>query len=428
MPKSDFHVNTLKAVAACILAAFLPAAALANTLVLDESQDKPEPSIILIPYLFYTPVMGLGAGVAGGVTCAPQPQMSLGGTYLESDNGATIWFLMANKVQFRPFRRMFFDFQGSVGNYPELTAYTGMNPDFPGERAGSNESSEDNYTVGPGRDDWMDIKFEYVVPIGYGKDHPLATYVLRRGQLLEGASGGEVWNPLKSGRTFARLKPFYRSARFDDRQNIGEFETNGLALQFEYDNRDFPANPERGSIQSLSLDRDFGWFKSRNTWTTLKFDASKYLAFKGPRIFRQNVLALNFWTADTPTWDVRDGVIENRPPYYLGASLGGMYRMRAYPFYRYNDKSAIYYGAEYRAMLRGLTVKTRYLDVDWWQVVGFGEVGRVAPTWNLQTLHQDMKWDLGLGLRAMVSRVVVRADAAANNDSWGLWFMADHPF
>lgn len=409
-------------------AATVPFDAKANFLIIDESQEKPEPGILVIPYFFYTPIMGWGVGLGGGVTGTPQPQMSLGGTYLESNNDARIWFLMANKVQFRPFRRMFFDFQGSVGEYAELTAYAGSNPAFPGERPGSNESSEDNYIVAPGRDDWMDIKFEYVLPIGHGRRRALNTYVLRDGLLIEGASGGEGWNPLRSGRTYVRLKPFYRSARFDDRENFGEFETNGLGLQLEYDNRDFPSNPARGSYQSLSVDRDFGWFKSSDTWTTIKFDATKYFAFTPPRFLRQQVVALNFWTVDTPSWETRSSGIDHRPPYYLGASLGGMYRLRAYPFYRYNSKSAIYYGAEYRAMLRGLAVKTRWIDIDWWQLAAFGEAGRVAPSWSLKTLHQDMKWDLGLGLRAMVSHVVVRADAAANNDSWGLWFMVDHPF
>ncbi len=74
-------------------------------------------------------------------------------------------------------------------------------------------------------------------------------------------------------------------------------------------------------------------------------------------------LALDFWTADTPTWknQITGGktTIRNRPPYYMGATLGGLYRMRVYSRYRYSDKAAIYYSAELR--LLGATLSGRSL-------------------------------------------------------------------
>jgi hypothetical protein len=107
--------------------------------------------------------------------------------------------------------------------------------------------------------------------------------------------------------------------------------------------------------------------------------------------------------------------------------------MRAYPFSRFNDRSAIYYGAEYRYMPRWNPWKDirwidRWLDIDWWQFVPFVEAGRVAPNWNLGTLHEDMKWDVGLGVRFMAKKTVVRFDVAASEDTTGFWAMFSQPF
>ena len=56
----------------------------------------------------------------------------------------------------------------------------------------------------------------------------------------------------------------------------------------------------------------------------------------------QQVLAFNFWTADT--------LSEAPPPHYYGVTLGGLYRLRAYPIERFHDNSAIYYSAEFRTI------------------------------------------------------------------------------
>ena len=65
--------------------------------------------------------------------------------------------------------------------------------------------------------------------------------------------------------------------------------------------------------------------------------------------FRQCVLALDFWTAYSPTWDVQaDGTIAHRPPAFPAPRLGGLFRMRAYPSQRFSDKAAVYYAAELR--------------------------------------------------------------------------------
>jgi hypothetical protein len=116
----------------------------------------------------------------------------------------------------------------------------------------------------------------------------------------------------------------------------------------------------------------------------------------------------------------------------MGAKLGGIYRLRAYPDVRFNDKAAIYYSAEYRFMPHanplGDVSLLRRFDIKWWQFVGFVEFGRVAPAWNVRTLHTHMQHSLGIGVRAMALRSIVRLDAAFSDESWQIYAMVGHPF
>jgi hypothetical protein len=70
----------------------------------------------------------------------------------------------------------------------------------------------------------------------------------------------------------------------------------------------------------------------------------------------------------------------------------------------------------------------KYLGIEWWQWVPFVEVGRVAPSWDIGTLHSSMKWDVGLGIRAMAKGIVVRVDGAGSPEGWAVQMMVGHPF
>ena len=62
------------------------------------------------------------------------------------------------------------------------------------------------------------------------------------------------------------------------------------------------------------------------------------------------------------------------------------------------------------------------LKIRWWQIVGLMEVGRVAPSWDLSTLHSDMKYDFGVGLRGMFHSSVGRLDVVVSEE--GFFFTA----
>jgi hypothetical protein len=124
--------------------------------------------------------------------------------------------------------------------------------------------------------------------------------------------------------------------------------------------------------------------------------------------------------------------LSGKPPSFAGAAMGGLFRMRGYRPARFNDQAAIYYAAELRLIPEwNPLAKISFLEsleIDWIQFVPFVEVGRVADSWSISELHSDMKWDVGLGLRAMAKRLVVRVDAAVSEEDFGVQMMVGLPF
>jgi hypothetical protein len=106
--------------------------------------------------------------------------------------------------------------------------------------------------------------------------------------------------------------------------------------------------------------------------------------------------------------------------------------MRAFPPNRFSDKAAICYTAEYRFIPDWNPARSiswlDWLRIKWIQGVGFAEVGRVAPSWRLDELHRDMKWDVGVGLRVWGRDTVARADIAFAEETVGIQVMIGHPF
>ena len=89
----------------------------------------------------------------------------------------------------KPFRsdRLFFDSIVSIGYFKNTDAYVDGNPDFPGQRAGSHDSDVDNFITGEGGDSDHPLRFNYLLPIGSGRDRILPAYQLNEGMLTGGA-------------------------------------------------------------------------------------------------------------------------------------------------------------------------------------------------------------------------------------------------
>jgi len=167
------------------------------------------------------------------------------------------------------------------------------------------------------------------------------------------------------------------------------------------------------------------------------FEFSKYVSLGASEKFRRNMLAFDFWTSNAFSWNrtsIQDGQIVNqRPPAYLGSTLGGLWRMRGYPTSRFNDKAAVYYAIEHRLIpqwnpFTNIEWIQEHLGIEWWQWVMFVEAGRVAPAWSVSKLHSAMKWDAGIGVRAMAKGIVVRVDMAGSREGMGVSMMVGQPF
>jgi len=100
--------------------------------------------------------------------------------------------------------------------------------------------------------------------------------------------------------------------------------------------------------------------------------------------------------------------------------------------YRFHDKAAIYGAFEYRYTLKYNPIADvnwlKFLKLDWFQLVGFVEAGRVSPHLTLDTLWQDYHYDYGVSLRAMMSGLVVRTELANSKEGANFWVMIDQPF
>ena len=313
----------------------------------------------------------------------------------------------------------------SVGYFGDIEAYVDGNPDFADERAGSNDSDADDFITGSGWDTYFRFRFKYLLPIGSAREQVTPAYQFSEGLLTDGASGAAAWNPLTSGQTFLELRPFYRTQNIENDDLDEEQSTNGLELSIFWDNRDYPGNPSRGNAVSLRAARDWGFADSSASWTNFSAEYDQYFPLGEIKGFRQSVLAVDVWTSYSPTWDVQpDGAIEHRPPAFSGAHLGGLLRMRAYPSQRFSDKAAVYYAAELRMIpewnfFDRFTWLQERIGVEWMQFVGFAEVGRVAPTFNVRTLHEDMQWDAGVGLRVWAKGLIGRVDVAYSDEGAG---------
>jgi hypothetical protein len=386
-----------------------------------------------LPYAFYNENFGFAGGFVYGKVGKPQKQAFMLATGIVGTKGG-MGFLVGRDIQMPLIDRLFLDPIVSVGYFSDNESYIDGNPDFPNERAGSNDSDEDNFVEGDGWDNFFRLKFKYLLPIGNGRDDIISTVKIKDGLPISNPKGGTSLNPFKSGRSYLEMRPFYRSQEIDGEDVDATVKTNGLDFSLFWDNRDFAANPSKGFGFRGKVSRDFGWFNSSNSWTNVEGELDIYFPFKVGDWLRQGVVALNHWTSYSPTWEVEsDETISNRPPAYTGSTLGGLWRMRGVPTQRFNDRAAAYYAAELRLIPEWNPFDNwprvqKYVGIQWLQFVPFVEIGRVAEDWNFSDLHSDMKWCAGFGVRAWAQGIVIRIDTAYSDEGVGLQMMIAQPF
>ena len=413
-----------------------------NSIMLEDSisSEKSHITVSALPFVLYSEIFGWATGGFVGVQGISQRNMSLYMGGLVSTNGTKYGFLQIREFYLPFYPRLYIAPDILGGYFGVLNVYKDnplapMDPNKP--RAGSNESDENDYMEVSGYDQWYELKFRLLLPIGHGKDQIYFKPILKDGILASGEMGGTDWNPFKSGRTFLEVKPFYRKRV--------AFATNGIDFSVTRENTDYYVNPTRGSFQKFSFRRDFGWFDTFAPWSVIETDLRWYFPiheYLFGKSSKPKVLAVNFWTVNTLTWDSYDvaGIdpmgneikMFHRPPPYTGAYLGGRYRLRSFYEGRFNDRAAIYYGAEYRQIIDwnpfDYWAFTRKLNVDWLEFAVFAELGRVAPEWEISTLHTDMKWSAGAGMRMFMNNIILRLDYAQGTEGSFIQMYVGHAF
>ena len=419
----------------CFAVLFVCSPVWSQEILRNEEESEAAPDRLLIPFAFYNDTIGLAVGLTYAGRGLLQPQTTFWSTAVVADSGTQFLFFGARDFRTSFADRLLYDVRFAIGDFSEIDVYADGNPDFPDEIAGSNDSDPDNFIQSEGTDGAFDVELRYLLPLGAGREQNEFDVVLRDGLVVAGGRVPKVWNPLKSGLTTIKLRPFYRSQDTDSDLGDAELTTAFVAFSLEYDNTDFSVNPSRGSRQEVSVSRDWGAFDSSGPWTAIAFELSKFVSLGETDKARSRVLALNFWLIDTPTWNSGSEARGfHRPPPYAGASLGGLRRMRGYPEGRFNSRSAVYYTAEYRYIphwnrpSEWAILKRFNIDLDWLQLVGFAELGRVADEFDLSELHSDMQWSGGVGIRAFANHLIVRAEVAASDEDAILVMSINQPF
>ncbi|NOI73647.1 BamA/TamA family outer membrane protein [Vibrio owensii] len=368
-----------------------------------------------VPFYFSTETMGSTIGLAGVAKGVGQPQAALFGMGLYSEKDSYVGFLSAFNYALSP--NLLFSTQMYQARFND-------NPYYLGDQ-GSNNSSTEDKTVTNGDEENYKLEFKYLLPWGNVREHGL----LGAFQPLRDVSFA---SPVDSGVSSIIFTPFYSSRELDIYNDKKE-EATGFSLTFDWDNRDSVRNTTRGSHTSFDLTTGAESLQSEDLWLKWEFQNSQYYSL-GPLgdWFDQQVLAFDFYTADTPTWNKCDGLMCARPPEQEQVRLGGLYRLRGYTAGRYHGRSAIHYSAEYRVLPDWQPLDDipliNYYDLPWWQWVAFVEVGRVADDYDLKTLHEDMKWNVGGAVRFQVEGIVVRAEIAKGADEGTFRVMINQPF
>ncbi len=427
----------------------------AQFIVEEINSSKKSSTWIMLPYIFSSESMGLTTGAVAIFNGFFQPQMTIvASAYIgeekevlkvnddesiakekERTSGAFIGI-----SGYRPTfsKRIFFSLLGSYAYYPNQRLYLD----------GSNESKKELESENPkeltplqtqGYNNWLKVDMRYVLPWGESKNQVLPIIKAKRGIVVnrDKFGGGK---PFVTGQSIIGCEYFYTKWTADKLLEEPSLNTNGLRFFFKHNNTDYPDNPSRGYDMSLQLSLDAGWGNSLQSWNAIDAQYSYYIELPDYSWTRQSTLALNAWTAYSPSWDKSQKlnpdnpntiIDSHQPPMWEGARLGGWMRLRAYDSNRFNDKAAIYGAVEYRLIPDFNPMRDQKwnpIPIDWFQAVLFAEAGRVAPEYELTRLMSDMKYDAGFSIRALAAKLPVRFDMAFGEEGSSMWVMIQQPF
>ena len=414
---------------------------------IEDTNETKNNKWMFLPYVFSSDSTGFAGGISVIKEGLFQPQTTFAATLftglpqdviINGENDEATFsggFLAFTDYKLPYTERFFFSFMGLKSYFPKQHYYID----------GSHNSNKDDAYITSGDSDFFTTTFRYTLPIGEGIDNPSGLYKLQNGFCVGREDCGNGI-PFITGRTSIGIKTFFQTDNTDNSEiwkdtiwwksgdDLPTWNTNGLRFFLTHDNTDFRTNPSRGYHFQLQYSKDFGKGDSLQSWDFLEFKYNHYFDLDNFSFTKQDVLAFSMWTGYSFSWDTENdispGFAAHRPPMWEGARLGGYSKMRGYDQNRFSDKAAFYATAEYRAIIDYNPLKNNdYIpvDVEWFQIVPFVEVGRVNDAYNLDLLN-DMKYDVGISLRTMISELVLRLDVAHGEEGTYIWLMESHPF
>ncbi|WP_394130325.1 BamA/TamA family outer membrane protein [Shewanella maritima] len=374
-----------------------------------------------VPIVLLSESMKTAYGAAGIIKHAGQVQASILGVGLYSSNDSWIGFTGLYNYQLPKMDQWFFSFEAYQGHITEAVIF--LDPDdSQGDLSGAQSPERIISLV-----DESSYKFhaEYVLPIGAGRNGALFSMFERDKEVS--------WNPLKSGVSSITFTPFYETRELAYFPEVPD-TAKGMQVKFEWDNRNNTYSPTQGGrsqfIVKHGVDVD-----DEAHWTTWEFEQSFFFDLSDNDWFKEQVIATNFYLADTPTWNHYDNSTGKyrRPQDFSGISLGGFDRQRGYNTQEYTGRTALNYSLEYRVKPHWQPLPNwplfKLYDIPWWQWVAFAEVGNITDEFSFSQLHSDMLYTVGAGVRLEVEDLVIRADYAFNQDGDShFWVMVNQPF
>ncbi|WP_394230161.1 BamA/TamA family outer membrane protein [Shewanella colwelliana] len=392
-----------------------------------EGSQSLKSEFIAVPFIFSTETLSTAVGGAGVLKHAGQMQASVLAVGLGSANDSWVTYLAANSYQLPKLEQWLFSAEFYRASYKQGIYFIDTDRGesmLTANQPSSGQLTETERVITLGDESYAKLHMKYVLPWGRG--------VNGAAKSLVPATEALSWNPLTSGVSSLTVSPFYRMQQLQGYDYLPD-ESQGVALQLGWDNRDNGKNSTQGGQTRLTLTRDFG-SASRSSWTTWEFEQSLFLSLGQSDWFAKQVLAFNLYLADTPTW--QSGNLDtgeyHRPPSFVGVSLGGFNKLRGYAGQQFVGRSAVLYSAEYRMQPKWQPLTTLPLfnlyHIPWWQWTLFAETGQVSDEFTVESLHQDMKWTLGAGVRFEVEGIVVRTDFAVSEQGGQFWVMVNQPF
>ncbi|MEJ5245597.1 MAG: BamA/TamA family outer membrane protein [Bacteroidota bacterium] len=408
-----------------ILKIFLISFSLISSLAFANENDSSAVSVNTLPFGFYSNSLGWVFGSFTSIKGYPQKNSFTKAGGIISTNGSKYVYLQADEVQNPLFKRQFIRPDIFVGKLGDVKEYIGL-PDANGIVPGSNSSREEQHLLLHGTDYWFELNLKHLLPIGKGieKDFDYVIDIRSREQINEPV--------LNIGKVFFETKLIYRDMTLKNNFTRLKLVTSAIDFSLSNDNTNYIYFPTYGTYQKVSYIKQFNAFGCDVPADIWKADfRCFYPIFDGINSF-PTVIAFNFVTMDTPSWDEKFKGKYKRGKLFVGPTLGGTKYLRGYKDLRFHDRAMLYYSLELRKNLDWNPFNyyewTRKIGIDVLQLALFGDLGRVAPEWDFAEFHQNMRYTYGLGLRAFMQGMVLRMDVGKSKENIMIQMFVENPF